>query len=224
MATTGLDVFDKSLQTTNTWLDEVMAEIGPDRQVAWHVLGTVLRAVRDRVPNELSAHFASQLPLLIRGAYFDQYRILREPLKLRTQEEFCSYVQDRLQNIRPVNPRAAVIAVFNVVSRHLPRGQSEKMRDALPAEIQVLWKLDQAAAQSIEQQAARGRKAQHAQEARIFAARTEGQRPGIRKRARKGVKRPARQTSRPAPASGRAAPAGQGKARKSPSKPRRRAT
>ncbi|TIR27974.1 MAG: DUF2267 domain-containing protein, partial [Mesorhizobium sp.] len=37
MSATGLDVFDKTLQTTNIWLDEIMAEMGPDRQIAWHV-------------------------------------------------------------------------------------------------------------------------------------------------------------------------------------------
>ena len=42
MAATGLDVFDKTLQTTNIWLDEIMEVIGPDRQVAWHMLGAVL--------------------------------------------------------------------------------------------------------------------------------------------------------------------------------------
>ena len=41
MSATGLDVFDKTLQTTN---NEIMAKLGPDRQVAWHVLGAVLHA------------------------------------------------------------------------------------------------------------------------------------------------------------------------------------
>jgi hypothetical protein len=53
MSATGLDVFDKTLQTTHIWLDETMAEIGSNRQVAWHVLGTVLRTVRDRIPLQL---------------------------------------------------------------------------------------------------------------------------------------------------------------------------
>ena len=48
MSATGLAVFDKTLQVTNTWLDEIIAELGPDRQVAWHVLSAVLHAVRDR--------------------------------------------------------------------------------------------------------------------------------------------------------------------------------
>jgi uncharacterized protein (DUF2267 family) len=176
MSATGLDVFDKTIQTTNIWLDEIMAEIGPDRQIAWHVLGTVLRALRDRVPLELSAHFASQLPLIVRGAYFDQFRVLREPLTFRTQDEFIAFVQQGLQGIRPVNARNAIIAVLNVVSRHVTRGQCEKMREALPSEMQVLWKLDEAGAQSIQEQAAAGREAQNAQDARNFAARPERQR------------------------------------------------
>jgi hypothetical protein len=47
--TTGLDVLDKSAWTTNIWLDEIMAEIGPDRRMAWHVRGVVLRCLRDRI-------------------------------------------------------------------------------------------------------------------------------------------------------------------------------
>jgi len=73
MSATSLDVFDKTLQTTHIWLDELMAEVGPDRQVAWHVLGAVLRAVRDRIPLEVAVHLGSQLPLLVRGLYYDQW-------------------------------------------------------------------------------------------------------------------------------------------------------
>jgi uncharacterized protein (DUF2267 family) len=50
MSATGLDVFDKTLQTTNVWLEAINSKIGPDRQVAWHVLGAVLPTLRDRLP------------------------------------------------------------------------------------------------------------------------------------------------------------------------------
>jgi uncharacterized protein (DUF2267 family) len=61
MSATGLDVFDKTVQTTNIWLDEIMKTIGPNRHVAWHVLGTTLRALRDRLPADDAAHLAAQL-------------------------------------------------------------------------------------------------------------------------------------------------------------------
>lgn len=48
--------------------------MGPDKHVAWHVLCAVLRAIRDRVPPDLAAHFGVQLPLIVRGAYYDQYK------------------------------------------------------------------------------------------------------------------------------------------------------
>lgn len=52
MSATGLDVFDKTLQTTNIWLGEIMEHHGPDRKVAWHILNVVLRALRDRLPRK----------------------------------------------------------------------------------------------------------------------------------------------------------------------------
>jgi uncharacterized protein (DUF2267 family) len=176
MSATGLDVFDKTLQTTNTWLDEIMADIGPDRQVAWHTLGVVIRAVRDRIPIELSAHLAAQLPLLVRGAYYDQWRPSPEPLKIRSQDEFLAFIADGMGQNRPVNPRDAAQSVFGVLGRHLTRGQCEKVREALPKDLQALWQLDQGDCEAIEERAALGREAQNARDARAWQARPEGQR------------------------------------------------
>jgi uncharacterized protein (DUF2267 family) len=150
MSGTGSGVFDKTIQTTNIWLDEIMAEIGPNRQVAWHVLSAVLRTLRDRIPLGTSAHLGAQLPVIVRGTYYDQWSPFSGPLKIQSEEEFLEYVQKQLSDIRSVNPREAVVAVFNVLSRHLPRGQCVNVRDALPDEVQALWQLDQGAVQSIE--------------------------------------------------------------------------
>lgn len=79
MSATGLEVFDKTLQTTNIWLGEIERDIAPDRQIAWKILSTVLHKLRDRLPIDLSAHLGSQLPLLVRGAHFDQYRPAHQP-------------------------------------------------------------------------------------------------------------------------------------------------
>ena len=114
MSATGLDVFDRTLQMTHIWLQDIMAELGPDRQVAWHVLGAVLHAVRDRLPLELAVHLGAQLPLLVRGLYDDQWHLAREPSRTRNLEEFLEQVGEGLKNIRPVNRIDAVRAVFHV--------------------------------------------------------------------------------------------------------------
>jgi uncharacterized protein (DUF2267 family) len=139
MSATGLEVFDKTLQTTNIWLDEIMAELGPDRQLAWHVLGAVLRGLRDRLPLPLAAHLGSQLPILIRGTYYDQWSPRDKPLALRSREEFLDHVGQGLWNTRPVNVQEAVQAVFRTISNHVTEGQVRKVRDALPKDLATLW-------------------------------------------------------------------------------------
>ena len=139
MSATGLDVFDKTLQTTNIWLNEISDEIGPDRQIAWKVLSTVLHKLRDRLPIELSAQLGSQLPLLIRGVYYDQFEPAKQPTDCNTTEEFAAEVAEWLSDIRPVDPDLAVAAVFGGLSRHLSEGQIAKVRNALPKGLRSSW-------------------------------------------------------------------------------------
>jgi uncharacterized protein (DUF2267 family) len=139
MSATGLEVFDKTLQTTNLWLKEVAEAIGPDRKRAWHVLGAVLRALRDRLTLEEAAHLGAELPLLVRGLYYDQWRPAAQPVLARKREEFLALVASGLADIGPTDPAAATQAVFGVLERHVAAGEIAKVRNSLPAEIRSLW-------------------------------------------------------------------------------------
>lgn len=139
MSATGLQVFDKTLQTTNIWLDEIMARLGPDRQTAWKVLSTVLHKLRDSLPVEAAAHLGAQLPLLVRGVYYDQYEPARQPVKCRAREEFVAEVAEWLADARPIDPEEAIAAVFAVLSHHLDPGQIAKTQSVLAEPIRELW-------------------------------------------------------------------------------------
>jgi uncharacterized protein (DUF2267 family) len=139
MSSTGLEVFDRTLQTTHIWLDEIIEELATDRHTAWHVLGAVIRSLRDRLPLELSAHLSAELPLLVRGIYFEGWRPGKEKLKLRSLAEFLEKVSDGLANTKPIGSVDAARSVFAVLERHLDHGQAEKIRHALPEDIRGLW-------------------------------------------------------------------------------------
>jgi uncharacterized protein (DUF2267 family) len=139
MSATGLDVFDKTIHVTNVWLRDIMEEIGPDRQTAWKVLSIVLHKLRDRLPLEVAAHLGAQLPLLIRGVYYDQFRPDDLPADWNNMEELVDDVADWLSDTRPVNPNVAVRAVFRVLSEHVPEGQIEKVRRTLPRRDRRAW-------------------------------------------------------------------------------------
>ncbi|HJS40525.1 MAG TPA: DUF2267 domain-containing protein [Sphingomicrobium sp.] len=139
MSATGLEVFDKTLQTTNIWLGEIMDQLGPDRQVAWKILSTVLHKLRDRLPIGLAANLGSQLPLLIRGVYYDQFEPAKLPSDCASHEQFAAEVAEWLSDTRPVDPDAAIRAVFGILSRHLSGGLAGHVHDALPKGLKKTW-------------------------------------------------------------------------------------
>ncbi|MBB3890677.1 uncharacterized protein (DUF2267 family) [Phenylobacterium haematophilum] len=139
MSVNGLDVFDRTLHTTNAWLKELSEELDVDRHGAWKVLSVVLHKLRDRLPVDLSAHLGSQLPLLIRGVYYDQYQPAKQPNRCSSLDEFVADVGDWLTDAHSVDPRRAIEAVCHVLSRHLAPGQIDKVRANLPKGLRPLW-------------------------------------------------------------------------------------
>jgi uncharacterized protein (DUF2267 family) len=135
MSATGLDVFDKSIQSTNIWLDEIMEDMGPDRQLAWHLLGAVLRTMRDRLSPDLAANLGAQLPLVVRGAYYDQYKPSALPEKTRSLDAFLGKIDEELKFGRPVSGQDALQVVCSVLAKHVDNGQIAKIWEALPADI-----------------------------------------------------------------------------------------
>lgn len=139
MSATGLEVFDRTLQITNIWLDEIMAKLGADRHIAWHVMRAVLHALRDRLQIGLAVHLGAELPLLVRGLYYDQWRPTEQVLRQRSAQAFLEHVEQGLANTRPVNVRVAVETVFQVLNHHVESHQIEKVRQALPENVRTLW-------------------------------------------------------------------------------------
>lgn len=139
MSASGLDVFDRTLETTHIWLNEICLDLGPDKQVAWKVLSTVLHKLRDRLTINLAAHLGAQLPLLVRAIYYDQFEPGKMPSESRSREEFVAEVAAWLSDTRPVDPEEAIRSVFRVLSRHISEGQINKVRDALPKSLRQMW-------------------------------------------------------------------------------------
>jgi uncharacterized protein (DUF2267 family) len=140
MSTTELEVFDKTVQTTNAWLKEIMEVTGPDRHRAYRVLAAVLHALRDRLTVDEAAQLGAQLPILVRGLYYDQWHHpAGKPERLRHKQEFLAEVAAELDDIKPINPEQATRAVFSVLERHIAPGEIEDIKATLPSQLRELW-------------------------------------------------------------------------------------
>ena len=82
MSFTGVDSLDASISKSNAWLADIDAAFGTkDRRLAYRVLRAWLHSVRDALSVDVAAHFAAQLPELLRGVFFDGWKPSKVPHK-----------------------------------------------------------------------------------------------------------------------------------------------
>jgi uncharacterized protein (DUF2267 family) len=101
-------------------------------------LRSTLHALRDRLTVEEVAQLGAQLPMLIRGFYYEGWDSTRKPLKLRDREEFLSIVDEEFRTRDTLNPELIARAVFRVLANRVAAGEIEDVKHVLPEEIRDL--------------------------------------------------------------------------------------
>jgi uncharacterized protein (DUF2267 family) len=128
-----------AVQQTQEWLRQVCdyAELS-DLDHAYSVLRAVLHQLRDRLTMPEAFDLAAQLPVIVRGLYFEAYRPRTEHPKVRSRQGFLDGVTARLQPHR-VDPETAVRAVFATLAHRCDAGEISDVIAQLPSDIKTLW-------------------------------------------------------------------------------------
>jgi uncharacterized protein (DUF2267 family) len=111
MSATDLDVFDTTLQRTHSWLKDL----------------------------EETAHLGAQLPMLIRGFYYEGWDPAGKPLKARHREQFLDRIRQHFRDDATVDAELVAAAVFTVLASRVTEGEIEDVIHVLPSEIRDLW-------------------------------------------------------------------------------------
>jgi len=140
MTTMEISAFQSTLQTTTDWLGELSAELGrDDPQQAYRMLRAVLLALRDRMTVEEATDFGAQLPMLIRGFYYEGWNPSKTPTGERDRRAFLQRVAENLVSNVDGDPEQVTRAVFKVVQNHVTAGEIGDVKSNLPSDVQTLW-------------------------------------------------------------------------------------
>ena len=138
MTTTGLEVFDTTTQKTMLWLKEIDEELGwKDRQTAYDALRGCLQLVRDHLSIDEMAHLGAQLPMLVRGIYYEGWDPSKTPVRYRGLADFLSRVAAEAGLDGETEASYAVSAATRVLGRHVSFGELEDVRAILPSELRA---------------------------------------------------------------------------------------
>ena len=141
MSHTGLHVFDKTLQESNVWLKSLMDHLRTDdRDYAYAALKATLHALRDRIGPENAVHLAAQLPMLLRGMFYEGWRLTNSATRERHAPEFLEHVSRELPKALFNDPEDIVRAVFEVVWERVDSGEVAKLMKILPPELREFWR------------------------------------------------------------------------------------
>lgn len=140
MSMTGLDTFDKTIQEANNWLKDLMYELNwEDRHKAYLGLRATLHALRDRLPPEEVAHLGAQLPMVIRGFYYEGWNPTGKPIKMKQKEEFFAHVVEELPGTEGIEVETMVRAVFKLLYHRISEGEIQDIVRMMPKELGDLW-------------------------------------------------------------------------------------
>ena len=140
MSDTQIAALDHTVQLTNLWLKTLVEEHHfSDRQEAYNALRAVLQTLRDQLTIEQAVHLSAQLPMLVRGIYFENWHIGAERKRARSVEDFERQVAERLPPFYRRDAKIVSKAVFDLLWREIDPAFSQRLVDELPAVLRPLW-------------------------------------------------------------------------------------
>lgn len=129
------DAFDTAVQKGNIWLKDIERAGGlRSRFQAYAVLRSVLHALRDCLPPAEAVKFSAQMPLMIKGVFFDGWKVTPKPTRM-TRAEFDACVRRGLKEEGGVEPATALKAVLSALCLHLSPSVIDTIEPVLPREV-----------------------------------------------------------------------------------------
>ncbi|MEU7591070.1 DUF2267 domain-containing protein [Micromonospora sp. NPDC049230] len=140
MADAMISAFESSLDKTNLILKDIENAYGwpkNRRNQSYAALRTVLHLLRDRLPVDESVEFAQQLPVLVRGIYFDGWVPSDVPIKLN-RDDFLYEVRQGFPYDAEGGPERVTQVVLDTLRRHVTQGEWQDVKDTMPADLATM--------------------------------------------------------------------------------------
>lgn len=126
-----------TIERTDVWMNELTGKLSVNEDKAYKALKAVLHGLRDRITVEEAADMAAQLPLFLRGVYYEGWKPSDKPLKMNSLDEFYNYVRGKGLP-QDLEAEGACRSVMEMLSRRISSGELADIRAGLPKDLKGL--------------------------------------------------------------------------------------
>ena len=137
MGDAGYPAFTATLDKTNHVLKEIEAAYGwpkERRSQSYAALRAVLHALRDRLTVEEAADLAAQLPMLVRGIYYEGWQPAKVPVKM-SRDEFLDRVRRGFGYDVEGGIERLTSTVLAALKHHVTDGEWDDIRSSMPKDL-----------------------------------------------------------------------------------------
>ena len=139
MSTAHLDIIDRSVEKAHIWINDVAEELGTeDNHEAYRVLRAFLHALRDHLSVDEAAQLAAQLPIFVRGVFYEGWDPSRTPERARDVDTFLRRIATEARLAGETQASFAATAANRVLERHISAGEAESVLHQLPEHLREL--------------------------------------------------------------------------------------
>lgn len=140
MSAQGLEAIDHTVQLTHEWINELASRLDwSSKRSALRLLRVTLQHLRDHLPVDELAQFSAQLPLLIRGMFFEGWVPKRTVVKERRSGDFINVLATQMEEAEEFRGDQDIRCVFDLLNARLSAGEIEDVRANLPQAIRAHW-------------------------------------------------------------------------------------
>jgi uncharacterized protein (DUF2267 family) len=143
MPATHLDVIDRSVEKTHVWLNDLAEELATeDDHHAYRVLRAFLHALRDHLSVDEAAALAAQLPIFIRGVFYEGWDPSRTPERARDLDSFLRRIASEAGLAGETEASFAATAANRVLEHHISAGEARSVLHMLPEHLRKFLSSD----------------------------------------------------------------------------------
>lgn len=140
MSSQGLEVIDHTVLLTHEWINDLRDRLGwKSSRDALRLLRVTLAQVRDHLGHDELAQLSAQMPLLIRGMFYEGWSPSHTPLHERSIDQFMTPIEAKFTDVQDWHGKESVSAVFQTLNEKISDGEIEDVRAGLPQAIRDIW-------------------------------------------------------------------------------------